>query len=84
MHSDFLFFYLGYIFSNNLKCMKKINTILKTQNIKNPFLSIFLCYLYIILGIQADFCMKYIMNYIKKQYSLFQFPNQNNLLPLLN
>lgn len=84
MHSDFLFFYLGYIFSNNLKCMKKINTFIQTKNIQNPFLSIFLCYLYIILGIQADFCFKYIMNYIKKQSKLFEFSNQNNLLPLLN
>lgn len=84
MHSDFLFFYLGYIFSNNLKCMKKINTLLKTQDIRNPFLSIFLCYLYIILTIQADFCLKYIMNYIKKNSSFFQFPEQNNPLLLLN
>ena len=84
MHSDFLFFYLGYILTNNMKCMKKINTIIRTQNIQNPFLSIFLCYLYIILVIQGDFCMKYIMNYIKKESSLFQFSNQNNLLQLPN
>lgn len=84
MHSDFLFFYLGYIFSNNLKCMKKINIIITTQNIQNPFLSIFLCYLYIILSVQADFCMKYILNYIKKNALLFQFPEQNNSSLLLN
>jgi hypothetical protein len=62
---DFLFFYFMYIFSNNLKCMRKISALISQNKFTNLFTSIFFTYIYVILGLQAEFCMKYMQKWFK-------------------
>jgi hypothetical protein len=61
---DFLFFYFMYVFSNNLKCMNKISILINKEQISNVFTSIFFTYIYVVLGLQAEFCV----NYMKKWF----------------
>ena len=64
---DFLFFYYLSLLKQNLSMMKKISKAMShsKQRYLSPF-DMFFVYVYVVLGLQADYSFQFIMYYYKK------------------
>jgi len=64
---DFLFFYYLQLLKQNINLMKRISKALSyfKGQLLSPF-TMFLVYVYVVMGLQADYSFQYIMYYYNK------------------
>ena len=62
---DFLFFYYLSLLKQNLQIMKQISKALQQSKYLTP-VDMFFVYVYVVLGLQADYSFQFIMYYYKR------------------
>lgn len=76
---DFLFFYYLSLLKQNLSFMKRISKAIATSNQRflTPF-DMFFVYVYVVLGLQADYSFQFIMYYYHKYVKTEEEPMEMN------
>lgn len=64
---DLLFFYFLHLFANNVSIMKRINRFIKEVEFSNAYLDFFFGYIFITIGLQAEFSLRFVRYYLHEQ-----------------